>query len=85
MSKFGLYDTKDACWLGDDKGPLVYEDDLLAMCAARILDARFNNPAGRIKVTWLPEGILWKKYDVTPQYSAEEILKMLSEAISFFS
>lgn len=29
MARYGIYDTKDNCWLGDENGPKLFDDDAL--------------------------------------------------------
>lgn len=38
MKTYGIYDTKDNCWLGDDKGPKVYTDYTIARIAAQVVE-----------------------------------------------
>ncbi len=41
---YGIYDTKDNCWLGDDTGPKTFEDYTLARIAAQMAeDQVFSN------------------------------------------
>lgn len=78
---YGLYDTKDDCWLGNSEGPLLYEDQKLAAIAARILDVRLGNPAGRTRATeYLAEANI-KKDNLQPKYSAEEAINRLEEGL----
>jgi len=39
---YGLYDTKDNLWLGDDGGPRVYEDFTIARIAAQIWEIQIT-------------------------------------------
>lgn len=78
---YGLYDTKENCWLGNSEGPLQYEDEEIAQAAARILDVRLRNPAGRTRAMPFPDELLVKKDDVTPELSAEEAMRRLEEGL----
>lgn len=46
---YGIYDTQDSCWLGDEHGPKLFEDFLVARVAAQVLDERLGNRPGRSK------------------------------------
>lgn len=37
---WGLFDTKDGLWLGNDSGPKTFDDHLLARCAAQIVETQ---------------------------------------------
>jgi len=78
---YGLYDSKTNCWLGNSEGPLLYEEEILAQCAARILDVRLRNPAGQTRATEFDEELLTKKDDITPEMSAEEAMRRLDEGL----
>lgn len=46
---WGLLDTKDKVWIGDNKGPITYNDKDVARIAARIIDVQLKQPAGRTR------------------------------------
>lgn len=58
VKKFGIYDTKDNCWLGDDSGPRTFEDFMLARVAAQIWEDQVTGTdlGGRFKAYEIPEG-----------------------------
>ena len=58
---YGMYDTQDNCWLGDDTGPKVFtiEDSakanglphrLLAQIAAQMVEVQLGYTPGRVEV-----------------------------------
>lgn len=80
-TRYGLYDIKDNCWLGNSEGPLLYEDQQLARIAARILDVRLGNPAGRTRAEEYLAEATTKLDDLQPKYSAEEAINRLEEGL----
>lgn len=40
--QWGLYDTTDKLWLGDEDGPAIYTDEVLAKLSAMIIDERMG-------------------------------------------
>lgn len=47
--QWGLLDTEDRLWLGDDDGPRVFEDELLAQAAAVLWATQLDWPQRRVK------------------------------------
>lgn len=45
--RWGLYDTTDNVWLGDEKGPKLY-NQLLAKIAARVTEKQLGYEPGRV-------------------------------------
>lgn len=41
---FGLWDSKDKCWLGDDKGPTKFTDWNLCRLAAAVVSEQLEGP-----------------------------------------
>jgi hypothetical protein len=74
MKTFGLYDYRDKCWMGNDKGPNTYTDKMLARAAATILTEQFGRLIGA-KV--IPPDINKLKDEVTPPVSFEKAWKKL--------
>lgn len=75
--KYGLYDTVDRCWFGDDKGPILHDNELLARAAAQILDVRLRNAPGRTRATLYDGGANVIKDEVSPTISAAEALRRI--------
>lgn len=44
--KYGVYDTSDDCWMGDEKGPKLFIDRELARMAAAVIDEQTGNAPG---------------------------------------
>jgi hypothetical protein len=70
---FGLWDGRDQCWLGNESGPLVYEEKLMAQLAATISTERL----GRWVLPRVLVGYGKKKDDITPRISAEEAIRRI--------
>lgn len=50
--KYGLWDTKDKCWMGNgakEKGPNIYDDFDLARAGAFVCGEMLKYPFGRIR------------------------------------
>ena len=77
--KWGIYDTQDNCWMGDDAGPTSLESKDLAQAAAQILEARITGTdlGGRLKAMPLPAGINQKRDEITPRYQLDATLKRM--------
>lgn len=74
LSVYGIWDTVDKCWMGNDSGPLLYQDELLCRAAMTIMGWRFRQAYRfRKKVFW--EDNLRIKDVVTPPLSAVEAME----------
>lgn len=74
---YGLYDTQDDCWLGDNKGPLLYEEEDLAKVGAQVLDVRLKQAPGRTRAKPFAEESLVKKDEKETFVEAEEAIAKL--------
>jgi len=88
---YGLYDTRDKCWMGNDSGPLLYSDNavngvelktkepvsglLLARAAVTILNERMRTTRLRARPYITPAKIF--KDRVTPQCSAVQAMRSM--------
>lgn len=81
LAGYGVYDTEDNCWMGDQTGPLAYEEEEMAKIAARILASRMRWPASRLKAMPMDPEANVKRDDVVPQISAEEAMRRLEEGV----
>jgi hypothetical protein len=73
--KYGVFDTKDKCWLGNDEGPWRYDDEMLARAAATIVNERMGL-VSRFRKMEHPKrvaSVLWD--EITPRISAEQAIK----------
>jgi hypothetical protein len=85
---WGLYDTRDHCWIGDDAGPFQYEDsvengldmsgELKAKCASAVLDARMGT-LGRYRAREYDGSGTKLKDAFTPPRTATDALERLEE------
>lgn len=39
--QWGIFDVKDSCWIGNDDGPRLYDDHMLARIAAQVSECQF--------------------------------------------
>ena len=79
--KWGLYDTKDNCWLGDSDGPKLFDDESLAQIACRVIDVQTKTPAGRTRARIFNEGPLKKKDEVKIYRSGEDAIERLESGL----
>lgn len=52
---WGLLDTKDNTWLGDDEGPVLHTEEWVMKVAAQVADVRLGQEPGRTRATIFPE------------------------------
>lgn len=53
---WGIFDTVDELWLGDDQGPRLFEDETVAKIAAQVADVRLRQDLGRSRAKEFPKG-----------------------------
>ena len=77
---YGIYDTKDNCWLGDASGPKTFEDFTLARVAAQIVEDRITGTdlGCRFRAQELPSSGPWHKRDevLTQRTSLESLIRL---------
>lgn len=74
MPKFGLWDTKDKCWLGSDDGPFKFDTIREAQAGATIATERMEH---LIRPVPIPVGITRVRDVVIPPISGEEAVKRI--------
>lgn len=88
MPKLGLFDTQDNCWIGNNDGPLTYDDmptpsgqvmpaQTVAQLAAQLLCMRMKWSPTRIRPKPLDCPNPVKKDDIKPERSADEAMQRL--------
>lgn len=80
MSKwYGLWDTKDHCWLGDDNGPAGFKDLALARVAAQVAEDMMlgTDLAGRVQARELPSRRFRLRDEVPAKHTALESLQRI--------
>ncbi len=78
--KYGLYDTQDHLWLGEnDDGtiPKLYEDYEIAVVTARVIDAQLDWEPGRTRAKEFADGPLRLRDSVDTKRTALEALEGL--------
>lgn len=79
--KLGLWDSQDNCWLGNEDGPLAYEDLELARLSQEVVRVRLRWAMGRIKVQPLDPMATKRKDELEYKLSTEEALRRLEEGM----
>jgi hypothetical protein len=65
--------------MGNQEGPLLYDDEQLAKAAARIVDVRLKQPAGRTRAIPYTEETVVLKDEKDCAVDAEKAIQMLEE------
>lgn len=76
---WGLYDTKDCCWMGDESGPTLYDaafDFELARVAEVVMNERFGYIT-RIRLCAYDSSGTKRKDDMEPKRGAYEAMARL--------
>lgn len=83
MPKWGLFDTTDQVWLGDDDGPRAFPAEDLAKVAAMVADVRLAQAAGRTRARELPETTVdWSLRDEKPlTMTAQRALRLIDRGV----
>lgn len=76
---YGIYDTKDNIWLGNEKGPSVFTDYTLARVAAQIAECQvYGTDLGcRYQVAEIKDGKFIYVDEVKTRMSSLEALKRI--------
>ena len=81
--KYGLYDTKDNVWLGDEKGPFIFDTNEEPLGQGRIraaiCDAQFEQRIGRTEARELTRGVYTHRDSVDIKRDALTALEMLED------
>jgi hypothetical protein len=58
VNKWGILDTEDNVWIGNDAGPLLYDNQGLAFVAARMSDVQLGYQPGRCRAAeFIPQPV----------------------------
>jgi hypothetical protein len=81
IGRFGIFDTKDNVWMGNEQGPLVYEYLLLARVAAQVMECQVfgTDMRCRYKAKPIPESEFRHRDDIATKMSGVEALKKIEE------
>ena len=74
---WGLLDTQDNVWLGDDDGPKTYTDFMTARLVAQMVDVQLGWEPGRTKAAEYIEGSKHLRDEVDTRMGAEEALRKM--------
>lgn len=88
FSKYGIYDTKDNCWIGDSSGPRLFthEDSekangmpqyVMARIAAQMAEVQMGYDLGRLRAREFTERDLKLKDEVSTKMGPLEALDKL--------
>lgn len=76
---WGLLDTVDRVWMGNDAGPLTYEEEWLARTAAQVVDVRCGYPPGRTRAVEYIEGPKRLRDSVDTKMTTLDAIKGIEE------
>ena len=79
---YGIYDTQDNMWLGDEFGPKRFDDYLIARIAAQVVEDQVfgTNLGGRYVAKAIPEAAYTKRDDVTLKRTTLESLTRIENS-----
>lgn len=76
--KWGIFDTKDCLWLGDDIGPKLFDDEMLAKIAAEMADVQLRQNTGRCRArAFIPAGHMSVRDELPVKLEPLRALKLL--------
>lgn len=82
--KFGIYDTKDKSWIGDESGPKLFDDELLAKVGRQVIACQLTgSDLTCVQMGWevrpFNEGSLRKKSEQPLKFTGVEALTRIEE------
>lgn len=77
--KWGLLDTEDRVWIGNDDGPHTYDDETFARVVAQMFDVMMKWKPARTRATVYVDQPKVLHDTVTPTITAEDALKGIEE------
>ena len=78
--KFGVWDTQDGLWLGNDDGPFRYRAHRYAKMAALVFGQRVSQRF-RFRANKLPPPPFTPKDTITPAKSGEQAIRELEAGL----
>ncbi len=77
--KWGIFDTQDSLWVGNDNGPLIYEDFLLARISAQVTEMAVLgiDTAMRFQAREIFDRVWQKRDDVALKHSPLEAIRRI--------
>jgi len=75
LTRYGIWDTSGRCWMGNDDGPLVYTDEMMARAALTIISEQFQSTHFCKKMFWEDSVVL--KDEIKPRMSPVEALRRI--------
>lgn len=81
-AKYGIYDTVDHCWIGDNDGPNLCENYTLQRLAAEVTEHQlYGTRVGRLKATPFGDHPLKFKDSVNTKMSGEQAIKEIEDGL----
>ena len=76
---WGIYDTQDSMWIGDEAGPRAFEDHTLAQCAAQITEEALlgTDLACRFQAREIPESAWRLRDELALKHSPLEAIRRI--------
>ncbi len=72
--KWGIYDPVDNCWMGNDHGPHLFDDQVIARLVSETTDVMLGYPRRRLLEKEFPDEKLRLRDTADVKMSAEEAL-----------
>ena len=79
-ARWGLLDTQDDVWLGDEYGPRTFEQHDLARMAALVLAECLGWPLNRVRAAEYAEQVTTKRDSVSMRRSPTTAIRRLERA-----
>lgn len=79
VGHWGMWDVRDACWIGCETGPITYESQRVARCAGVVFSERFDRQIVPKLFRNAHKDELVKKDEVTPAIGCDEAIARLAE------
>ena len=81
QSVWGLLDTQDNVWMGDDDGPKTYTDYMIARVAAQMVDVQLGQHPGRTKAKEYVGGATRLRDEVKTKMGSAEALQKMEDGL----
>ena len=75
---YGVFDTKDSCWMGTEEGVIRYEEELHARAAATVINEQFGETI-RFRARKLERGSFTQRDMIEAKMTGAEAIKRIEE------
>jgi hypothetical protein len=77
--QWGIYDTQENIWYGDETGPKLFDDENVAKVAAMVMDVRLKQRPGRTRQREYREANPRLRDSVETRMTTEEALEHIEK------